>query len=149
MPLKEMTESGNQLAREIHQTTYTSSAPGRICLFGEHQDYLGLPIIASAISRRFYFEGRPRQDSEVRVHLRDLGADVFFDLADLTYDRERDYFKSVVVVLRAAGYDISRGVDAQGWSEIPIEAGVSSSSAMVNAWMGLLLSVNGHALPGA
>ena len=24
-------------------------APGRICLFGDHQDYLGLPIIACAI----------------------------------------------------------------------------------------------------
>jgi galactokinase len=28
------------------------STPGRICLFGEHQDYLGLPIIAAGISRR-------------------------------------------------------------------------------------------------
>lgn len=149
MPLKEMTESGNQLARENHLATYTSSAPGRICLFGEHQDYLGLPIIASAISRRFYFEGQAKADGEVRIHLRDLGVDVFFDLSDVTYDRERDYFKSVVVVLRAAGYDISRGVDAEGWSEIPIEAGVSSSSAMVNAWMVLILIVNGHALPEA
>ena len=26
-------------------------APGRICLFGDHQDYLGLPIIACAINR--------------------------------------------------------------------------------------------------
>ena len=25
-------------------------APGRICLFGDHQDYLGLPIIACAIA---------------------------------------------------------------------------------------------------
>ena len=24
------------------------SSPGRICLFGEHQDYLGLPVIAAA-----------------------------------------------------------------------------------------------------
>ena len=149
MALGEITESGNQLARENHLATYNSSAPGRICLFGEHQDYLGLPIIASAISRRFYFEGQAKADGEVRIHLRDLGVAVFFDLSDVTYDRERDYFKSVVVVLRAAGYDISRGVDAEGWSEIPIEAGVSSSSAMVNAWMGLLLSVNGHALPEA
>ncbi len=25
------------------------TAPGRICLFGEHQDFLGLPVIACAI----------------------------------------------------------------------------------------------------
>ena len=29
----------------------TSTAPGRICLFGDHQDYLKLPIIACAINR--------------------------------------------------------------------------------------------------
>jgi galactokinase len=23
------------------------STPGRLCLFGEHQDYLGLPVIAA------------------------------------------------------------------------------------------------------
>ncbi|MBT4369578.1 MAG: galactokinase family protein, partial [Candidatus Marinimicrobia bacterium] len=28
------------------------STPGRICLFGEHQDYLGLPVIAMGISLR-------------------------------------------------------------------------------------------------
>ena len=28
---------------------FVSFAPGRVCLFGEHQDYLGLPVIAAAI----------------------------------------------------------------------------------------------------
>jgi len=35
------------------------SAPGRICLFGEHQDYLGLPVITVAINLRIAIEGRP------------------------------------------------------------------------------------------
>ncbi|MEC7694207.1 MAG: galactokinase family protein, partial [Bacteroidota bacterium] len=26
---------------------FVSFAPGRVCLFGEHQDYLGLPVIAA------------------------------------------------------------------------------------------------------
>ena len=33
------------------------STPGRICLFGEHQDYLGLPVIAMAISLRANLTG--------------------------------------------------------------------------------------------
>ena len=28
-----------------------AEAPGRVCLFGDHQDYLELPVIASAIDR--------------------------------------------------------------------------------------------------
>ena len=28
-----------------------SKAPGRVCLFGDHQDYLGLPIIATTIDK--------------------------------------------------------------------------------------------------
>ena len=34
--------------------------PGRICLFGEHQDYLGLPVIAMAISLRISIVGEKR-----------------------------------------------------------------------------------------
>ena len=29
------------------QNKIISKAPGRVCLFGDHQDYLGLPIIAT------------------------------------------------------------------------------------------------------
>lgn len=29
----------------------TSVAPARICLYGDHQDYLNLPVIAIAIDR--------------------------------------------------------------------------------------------------
>ena len=33
-----------------------SEAPGRICLFGDHQDYLSLPIIACSINRLMRLE---------------------------------------------------------------------------------------------
>jgi len=33
------------------------NTPGRICFFGEHQDYLGLPVIAMAISLRANLTG--------------------------------------------------------------------------------------------
>ena len=44
-----------------------SSAPGRICLFGEHQDYLGLPVIAMAVDLRFYIEYEPASGSNYRI----------------------------------------------------------------------------------
>ncbi len=40
-----------------------ASAPGRVCLFGEHQDYLDLPVIPCAISRRMTISGH-RSDSK-------------------------------------------------------------------------------------
>ncbi|MBT7422666.1 MAG: galactokinase family protein, partial [Candidatus Marinimicrobia bacterium] len=41
------------------------TTPGRICLFGEHQDYLGLPVIAMAISLRISITGKQRNDKQV------------------------------------------------------------------------------------
>jgi galactokinase len=77
------------------------STPGRICLFGEHQDYLGLPVIAAAISRRMYLTAVPRSDSQVHIHMPDIGKTESFDLkGPLTYVAKRDYFRSAVNVLR-------------------------------------------------
>ena len=39
-------------------------APGRVCLFGDHQDYLGLPIIAAAVNRGIYLKAKTN-DTEV------------------------------------------------------------------------------------
>jgi galactokinase len=43
------------------------STPSRICLFGEHQDYLGLEVIASAINLRFYASASSRDDKIIRI----------------------------------------------------------------------------------
>jgi galactokinase len=48
------------------------TTPGRICLFGEHSDYLGLPIIAMAISLRAKISGQKRTDNQVIIHQPDI-----------------------------------------------------------------------------
>ena len=70
------------------------STPGRICLFGEHQDYLGLPVIAMAISLRVNIVGEKRQDRKIIIHKPDLGKKEIFSLDNLDYSQSRDYFKS-------------------------------------------------------
>ena len=40
-----------------------SKAPARICLFGDHQDYLGLPVIACAIDKYIIVEGKPNHSN--------------------------------------------------------------------------------------
>ena len=66
------------------------STPGRICLFGEHQDYLGLPVIAMAISLRANIVGEKRQDRKIIIHKQDLDKKEIFSLDNLNYTHSRD-----------------------------------------------------------
>jgi len=115
------------------------SAPGRICLFGEHQDYLQLPVIAATISERIYIEGKLRNDNKVIIDLPDISDKEEFQLDfPLKYSEERDYFKSSLNVLYKHSFRFSNGIDALVKGTIPINAGASSSSALVVAWVHFL-----------
>ena len=70
------------------------SPPGRICLFGEPQDYLDLPVISMAISLRAQIIGKKRADRKVIIQKSDLHETESFSLNDLSYTKQRDYFKS-------------------------------------------------------
>lgn len=115
------------------------STPGRICLFGEHQDYLGLPVIAAAISKRIQIEGDFRDDTIVHFSLPDIGAEETFELNyPLVYTKERDYFKSVLNVLHRKGHHLNKGLELTVSGNIPINSGTSSSSALLVSWVSFL-----------
>ena len=117
------------------------STPGRICLFGEHQDYLGLPVIAMAISLRAKIIGEKRSDNQVIIHKPDLGETETFSLDDLSYTKPRDYFKSGIIVCKNAGLTFSTGFECEVTSKIPIRAGTSSSSAISVSWIHFLSQI--------
>ena len=119
------------------------STPGRICLFGEHQDYLGLPVIAAAISKRIQVMGHRRNDNQVIIHMPDIGATETFELSpQLAYGRTRDYFKSAITILRRdENAEFSNGFEVSIHGNIPINAGASSSSALIVTWINFLLQV--------
>jgi galactokinase len=117
------------------------STPGRICLFGEHQDYLGLPVIAMAISLRAKIIGEKRSDNQVNIHKPDLGETETFSLDDLSYTKPRDYFKSGIIVCKNAGLTFSTGFECEVTSKIPIRAGTSSSSAISVSWIHFLAQI--------
>lgn len=115
------------------------STPGRICLFGEHQDYLGLPVIAAAISRRINVSGEKRADNKILIRMPDIQSEEVFMLdPDLRYTKERDYFKSAINVLRRHGYGFEHGFDVHVNGNIPINSGTSSSSALLVSWIHFL-----------
>tara|TARA_Y100001937_G_scaffold23899_1_gene34217 strand:- start:256689 stop:257777 length:1089 start_codon:yes stop_codon:yes gene_type:complete len=120
-----------------------SSAPGRICLFGEHQDYLGLPVIAMAVDLRFYIQYNPAPAGPYRIRTPDLAEkERSLDLhVDPVGD---DYCWGIARVLMDEGFTLPSGGEFTFESKIPVRAGCSSSSAMSAAWLRLLLEIGEH-----
>jgi galactokinase len=123
------------------------STPSRICLFGEHQDYLNLEVIASAINLRFRAEGTKRDDKIIHVRLKGEGIEreeiINLD-EDIVYENNRDYIKSAVNVLRRKGYSIESGFDIYMNSDIPIGKGMCSSTTMTVVFIKVLLELINH-----
>ena len=47
-------------------------SPSRICLFGEHQDYLGLPILSMAIDKYTFFTIKINNNKRILINKLDL-----------------------------------------------------------------------------
>ena len=124
------------------------TTPGRICLFGEHSDYLGLPIIAMAISLRAKIIGKKRTDNQVIIHKPDLNETETFSLEGLSYTRSRDYFKSCIKTCQNEGLAFSSGFECEVSSQIPIRAGASSSSAINVSWIHFLSKMADNPVEG-
>lgn len=135
------------------QYPITVSTPSRICLFGEHQDYLGLEVIALAIDLRFTARISPREDKKVVIRIRDekLGAlnvtndqglyeEYVVDMEKpIVYENKRDYMKSCVNLLMKRGILGDRGFDVVMDSTIPIGKGMCSSTTMIMALLRALI----------
>jgi galactokinase len=116
------------------------SAPGRICLFGEHQDYFNLPIIAAAINLRITISGKKRREPSLVIDMPDIGEKENLPLGEkLEYSKARDYLKSAVNILQREGLIPDSGWDCLIRGTIPINSGTASSSALVVAWTKFLL----------
>ncbi|MBI3019378.1 MAG: GHMP kinase [Deltaproteobacteria bacterium] len=121
------------------------SAPGRICLFGEHSDYIGLPVITMAMNLRLTISAFPRRDKKFQIIMPDIEQEeLFTPSAPIRYAKERDYLRAAVNVLKRRGFQFPKGYDFFMRSQIPINSGASSSSAMVVAWLKMLLSLQNH-----
>ncbi|MHA1734423.1 MAG: galactokinase [Promethearchaeota archaeon] len=120
------------------------SAPGRICLFGEHQDYLELAVIPAAINMRTYIEGKPLDQYFIRIHAHDLNQVVEFGIIPeqvVLKGDALDYMRAVVNVFLDKGYRL-RGTEVHVRSEIPLKSGLSSSAALLVAWTKFISEIN-------
>ena len=127
-------------------------APGRVNLIGEHIDYNGLPVLPMAIEREVRLLCRARHDTTVRM----ASTRTEFPLREFCLTDEIPSYASGDWgnYAKAAAQGLVKrlgrlkGLDALIDSDIPVAAGLSSSSALVVAVALGLLAVNDVTVEG-
>ena len=133
------------LFKEVYNCspTHRVRVPGRVNLIGEHIDYNGLPVFPMALQRAVRIVFRPRNDSMVVLHSSDerfppIEFEIGPKIERWSKGSWGNYVKAPAKEL-ACRFEIQRGFDGVLQSDIPVAAGLSSSSAIVNA-VGLALA---------
>lgn len=133
------------------QPTHTVIAPGRVNLVGEHIDYNLLPVLPMAIGRHVGVMLRVRDDATIRIASTapGFGAREFEGSAIIEPFRGGDWGNYVKAAVQgvARHASVTRGVDAIVHSDLPVAAGLSSSSALVVATALAILAANGLTIP--
>ena len=120
-------------------------SPGRIEVFGKHTDYAGGRSLLIAVDRGFIARAAPRSDARVRVF--DAGAriacDTSLDVSASAPDGHWSNYIATVARRIARNFpEARRGVDIAFESDLPVAAGVSSSSALLIAVFSAIAAIN-------
>ena len=129
--------------------SFTCSAPGRVCLFGEHQDYLGMPSIVMGMNLRCRITFTPRHDRLVFWQSPALGEGCkgSFDLDNLqasVVSGEPNHKLAALLECEINETLPDWGFDAVIDSDVPVRAGCSSSSALLVVWIAGIQRLSGR-----
>ena len=141
---------------------WTAIAPGRVNLIGEHTDYNGLPVLPIAIDREIRIDFRVVGESIVRLDspVARFAPCAFQLKRPIEAADQGDWSNYVRAAARGLmeggaaqglgggagqrrGWSLVRGIEGTVSGNVPIAAGLSSSSALVVASALALLKANG------
>ncbi len=108
-----------------------TKAPGRINLIGEHTDYNQGLVLPAAINKFCYFGLKPNNKNEINFSALDLNDRLTINILDLQKSDKpwANFLIGILLEFKHKGISI-KGFDCALTSQVPIGAGMSSSSAM-------------------
>jgi galactokinase len=118
--------------------------PGRVEILGKHTDYAGGSSIVAALERGFCLVVHPRTDDRVRVLAVELGAEVECACDPELVVPQGAWTNYPLTVVRRLARNFGaglQGADIAFASDLPVAAGMSSSSALM---VGTYLALAGH-----
>ena len=119
--------------------------PGRLEMFGKHTDYAGGRSLLAAVERGFCMRAAPRGDPVVRVRTSDGSMTCELALATSANAPDGHWSNYVATVARRVALnfpDVATGVDIVFSSDLPLAAGVSSSTALMIGVFMAIAAVN-------
>jgi galactokinase len=133
------------------QPTSFGQAPGRVELLGNHTDYNGGLVLASAIDRLTVVVGRKIEGREAKVRSANLDELDTFPIdtiePDVTSSAWGRYVRGVTWAIREESGPIGSGFEAALAGEVPIGAGLSSSASLQAAFAMFLIGEGLTSLP--
>ena len=119
---------------------FYSSAPARVCLYGEHQDYLQLDVIPAAINLRLSIYTELSDTNFIHVFSKDLQqrTTISKSITSLTNNKGnlQTYLEAGILALKKfQPHLIIPSLTISIESQIPIASGLSSSAALLVCWI--------------
>lgn len=119
---------------------FYSSAPARICLFGEHQDYLELKVIPAAINLRLEITSILTEENEIKIFSQELNETTKISTNINQFESKSgsltSYLEAGILALKQSNQEVTiPPISVTIKSQIPIASGLSSSAALLVAWI--------------
>ena len=133
----------------MHMKVY--SVPGRVCLFGDHMDWIGNSVITLAIDKRIFCKIKKNDSNICRLKSYapfDENHEIFLDEITINHETDFRYIEAVISVLKNK-YDLSKGFNLEFFKPnpnieeaLPAGKGLSSSASLCVATTAAILSIN-------